>query len=98
MHYHSAMKRNKLLVLTLDGCPWNYAEWKKSQSQMVTYYMIPFTYIKHSQNGKAVAMETRLAVAREQGQVEDCECKRVAQESSFVVMEEFCSLTVMVIP
>lgn len=99
MHYHSAMKRNKLLVLIswmvvhgimLSGI--------KSQSQMVTYYMIPFTYIKHSQNGKAVAMETRLAVAREQGQVEDCECKRVAQESSFVVMEEFCSLTVIVIP
>lgn len=59
---------------------------------MVTYDMIPFIYIKHSQNDKAVAMETRVVVTREQGQVEDGEYKGVAQESSFVVA--FCILTV----
>lgn len=32
---------------------------------MVIYDMIPFIYIKHSQNGKAVAMETRIAGNRD---------------------------------
>lgn len=58
--------------------------------------VIPFIYITFSKR-QSYRDDTRLAVAREQELVEDCECKWVAQESSFVVMEEFWIMTVMVV-
>jgi len=63
----------------ISPTPWTAA----SQAAVSNGYIIviPFVYVT-----LLVEMETRLVVAREQELVEDCECKGVAQEHSFVVM------------
>ena len=48
--------------------PENYAEWKKSQSQQVTYYVVPF--LKHYWNDKIIELENKLVIIGIQENVE----------------------------
>lgn len=66
VHDHSAVKRKKLLIHTWMVFHGTMVSGKK-HSQMVKYYgsIYIYIYIKHSQNGKAVDMETRSMIARE---------------------------------
>lgn len=60
-----------------------------------SYYMIPF--IKHSWN-KPIEMENKSVVARGQGWVGDVnDYKGVEQGEFFLVMEQFCTLIVVVV-